>query len=132
MFGALADRPEVRAFLQYAASPRWGEIWASSRESEFLSPNALFDVSRYGAQASESERAVRIALGTAARDAIAAGVWRFDASDLMPSPIGAFDGEGLGAFWQGMLDFVDGERTMDQVLADIEAAWVALEAEGGG
>ena len=86
----------------------------------------------YGAEEDESEakRAVRTALGTAARDAIAAGVFRFDASDLMPSPIGSFNRAELGAFWQGMLDYVDGVRTMDQVLSDIEAAWVALEAEG--
>ena len=39
----------------------------------------------------------------------------------------------IGAFCQGMVDYVDGVRAMDQVLSDIEAAWVELEAaEGGG
>jgi DNA-binding SARP family transcriptional activator/ABC-type glycerol-3-phosphate transport system substrate-binding protein/tRNA A-37 threonylcarbamoyl transferase component Bud32 len=129
---ARTDRPEVRAMLEHLASPRWGEVWARQPDSGFISPNASFDVSHYGADAGESERAVRVALGTAARDAIAAGVWRFDASDLMPPDIGSHAAEGPGAFWQGMLDFVDGVRTMDQVLSDIEAAWVALEQEGGG
>jgi serine/threonine protein kinase/DNA-binding SARP family transcriptional activator/ABC-type glycerol-3-phosphate transport system substrate-binding protein len=130
--GAFGDRPELRVLLEYLASPRWGEIWARSAESEFISPNALFDVDQYGADASESESDVRTELGIIARDAIAAGVWRFDASDVMPREIGAFDGEQLGAFWQGMVDYVDGVRTMDQVLSDIEAAWVALEVAEGG
>jgi hypothetical protein len=68
-------------------------------------------------------------MGTAALNALAAGVWRFDASDLMPIKIGAASyEEGPGAFYQGMLDYVDGVRTMDQALSDIEAAWVALGA----
>ena len=37
---------------------------------------------------------------------------------------------GPGAFWQGMLDWVDGIRTIDQVFADIDAEWAALEAQG--
>jgi hypothetical protein len=31
-----------------------------------------------------------------------------------------------------MLDYVDGVRTIEQVLSDIEAAWVALEEGEGG
>ena len=50
----------------------------------------------------------------------------------MPPQIGSLGAEGPGAFWQGMLDWVDGVRTRDQVLSDIEAAWVALEEEGEG
>jgi len=118
--------------LEHLASPRWGEMWARSPLSGFISPNTRFDVSQYGADAGDSERAVQTALGTAARDAIAAGVWRFDASDLMPPDIGSFAAEGPGAFWQGMLDYVDGVRTMEQVLSDIEAAWVALETAESG
>ena len=45
----------------------------------------------------------------------------------MPAEIGALtlDG-GLGAFWQGMVDWVDGTRTIEQVFADIDAKWAAL------
>ena len=132
--GAYADRPEVRALLERLASPRWGEVWAQNADSSFISPNTRFDTNRYGAGADESEakQAVRAALGEVTRDAIAAGVWRFAASDLMPGPIGSFDRDELGAFWHGMIDYVDGERTMDQVLSDIEATWVALEQGEGG
>ena len=70
-----------------------------------------------------------------AQTALAAGVFRFDASDLMPAEIGGAteddDGETVaGAFWQGMLDWVDGVRSIDQVFADIDAEWAALKAEG--
>jgi alpha-glucoside transport system substrate-binding protein len=126
------DRPEIRTFVKYVASPRWGEMWAAEPSAEFISPNLQFDVSVYGRKGNESMQALRRAMGTAARDALAAGVWRFDASDLMPTKIGAASHEeGPGAFYQGMLDYVDGIRPLDQVLSDIEAAWVALEAGGG-
>lgn len=49
----------------------------------------------------------------------------------MPSAIGADVAGDSGAFWQGMIDHVDGVRSLDQVLSDIEAAWVALETAGG-
>ncbi len=126
---ALSDRPEVRVFLEHLASPEWGEFLASQQGSGFISPNARFDTDHYGAEAKESERSVRSYIGIATRDAIAAGAWRYDASDLMPVEIGHYTADGLGAFLQGMMDYVDGVRTMDQVLADIEAAWVALEQE---
>jgi alpha-glucoside transport system substrate-binding protein len=52
------------------------------------------------------------------RAAASAGVWRYDASDLMPAEIGS------GAFWTGMVDYIDsGPPSVDRVLADIEAAW---------
>ncbi|KDA06112.1 sugar ABC transporter substrate-binding protein [Microbacterium sp. CH12i] len=43
-------------------------------------------------------------------------VFRFDASDLMPSTVGS------GSFWKGMVDWVDGKPT-DQVLSDIQAGY---------
>ncbi len=45
----------------------------------------------------------------------------------MPAEIGGWtDGVGPGAFWQGVLDWVDGISTIDHVLADIDAARAAL------
>ncbi|WP_040163887.1 ABC transporter substrate-binding protein [Microbacterium gorillae] len=43
-------------------------------------------------------------------------VFRFDASDLMPSTVGS------GSFWKGMVDWVDGKST-DEVLSDIQAGY---------
>ena len=41
---------------------------------------------------------------------------RFDASDLMPSVVGA------GSFWKGMVNWIDGKDT-DSVLSDIQAGY---------
>jgi hypothetical protein len=54
---------------------------------------------------------------------------RVDASDAMPADIGTQrDSLEPGAFWQGMLDWVDGTRSLEQVFADIDAEWAALRA----
>jgi len=131
--GVMSDRPEVRALVEFLASPRYGELRAASvGVSGFLSANASFDVSRYLENESQPLGTIRYAVATVVRDAVAADVFRLDASDLMDPSIGGFAPDGQpGAFWQGMLDFVDGVRTIDEVLSDIEAEWVALEAEGG-
>ncbi len=36
-----------------------------------------------------------------------------------------------GAFYAGMIDWVDGVRTIDKVLSDIDAAWAALKLDEG-
>ena len=50
---------------------------------------------------------------TAAMD----GTARFDASDQMPTEVGA------GSFWTGMMDYMSGPDAATQVLDDIEASW---------
>ncbi|MCH7231136.1 ABC transporter substrate-binding protein [Glycomyces sp. L485] len=42
---------------------------------------------------------------------------RFDGSDLMPGEVGA------SSFWTGMVQWVDGEKTSEQVADDIENSW---------
>ncbi len=128
---ALVDRPEVRAFVEFMASPEWGERWAGDADSGFVSANRRFDNAAYGDRAGDPAAAVRFAMASAVRTALDAGVWRYDASDLMPTEIGGWtDGIGPGAFWQGLIDWVDGVRTIDQVFSDIDAEWAALEADG--
>jgi hypothetical protein len=53
--------------------------------------------------------------------------FRIDASDLMPDEIGGNTLEGPLAFYQGMLDWVNGTRTIEQVFEDIDAEWAALD-----
>ncbi len=125
---AMQDRPEVRVLVENAASPQWGRVWAA-RSSSYISPNARFDTAAYGQDLDPAEAGLLRHVGDEARTAVATNSWRYDASDLMPGAIGSFDAEGnVGAFWQGMLDVVDGVRSMDEVLTDIEEAWQALEA----
>ena len=45
---ALVDRPEVRALMEFMASPEWGEVWAEDQFGDFISPNRRFDFSTYG------------------------------------------------------------------------------------
>ena len=49
-----------------------------------------------------------------------ATTFRFDASDLMPSEIGA------GAFWSGMVDYVTG-ASAEEVASDIQARWDSIQ-----
>ena len=91
---ALVDTPEVRAFMEFAASPEWGEERAAPDPfgyNGFISPNQRFDVSAYGDPNLDPSVAVRARLASAAQTALESGVFRFDASDLMPIEIGAAD-----------------------------------------
>jgi hypothetical protein len=73
--------------------------------------------------------AVRTQLAGLAQSALRSDTLRVDASDAMPADIGGqLDSLEPGPFWQGMLDWVDGVRTIDQVFADIDAQWAELEA----
>jgi DNA-binding SARP family transcriptional activator/ABC-type glycerol-3-phosphate transport system substrate-binding protein/tRNA A-37 threonylcarbamoyl transferase component Bud32 len=128
LVSALVDRPEVRAFMEFVASPEWGEVWARNTQSVFMSPNLRFDASAYG-NTSDPAIAVLVRLSELAHSALESGTFRFDASDAMPSAIGGMTDEfEPGAFWQGMLDWVDGVRSIEQVFADIDAEWAALRA----
>jgi alpha-glucoside transport system substrate-binding protein len=125
MAGAFSDRPEVREFLRWVTSPEWGGLWAANPSGVFLPYNAGFDVSRCRApELPEAVNAVRVRLCQEARDAVAAGQWRFDASDLMAPEVGALTEVGTpGAFLQGMIDYADrGPEDLDRILADIDAA----------
>jgi alpha-glucoside transport system substrate-binding protein len=51
--------------------------------------------------------------------AYSATEFRFDGSDSMPGEVGA------GSFWREMVNWVNGQKTIDQALADIEASWPA-------
>jgi alpha-glucoside transport system substrate-binding protein len=127
----VVDTPEVRAFLEFVASPEWGELWAADSHSGFISANRRFTASAYGDASVDGAAAFKTEIVSVARTAMDAGMLRFDASDLMPVEVGAgTDGVVEGAFWQGMIDWVDGVRSIDQVFADIDAEWAALKAEG--
>ena len=123
----LVDRPEVRMFLEYLASPEWGGIWATEPGNGFIPLNQRFDQSQLGSPEDPSV-AVQQRLITDTKDALATGRFVLDASDMMPREIGGWldDPPRQSAFYSGMLDWVDGVRTIDQVLADIDAAWDEL------
>ncbi len=133
---AVVDRPEVRALMRVMASDQWGSEWARDPESNFVSANRRFNNVAYriavsSAPSLQPAADVKIRLSQLVRNAVTADDFRLDASDLMPDAIGMFEGTEPGAFWRGMVDWADGERTIEQVFADIDAEWAALrEAEG--
>lgn len=103
-FVAFTDSPDVREFMDFLATWESGELWA--RAGGALFPYLNQDLDAYP---NEIERSLAEAL-------VNAEVFRFDASDLMPGPVGA------GSFWTGMVDWVGG-KSLDAVLNDIQRSW---------
>jgi DNA-binding SARP family transcriptional activator/ABC-type glycerol-3-phosphate transport system substrate-binding protein len=123
---AFSDRPEVRALMRHIASKQWGLI-GGTITGEYVIP-ARADVggsSCYEHDASADTNVLRVRLCGEVRDAIANDSWRYDASDLMPGPIGELnDDETPGVFYEGMTDYAEQNGAgLDEILAEIEAAW---------
>lgn len=99
------DTPAARAVMEFLATDTYGAEWASA--GGWLSPHVGFDSSLYPTQVE--------------RDLFEIGanadVLRFDASDLMPGPVGT------GSFWTGMVDWIGGQRSLDEVLVSIDESW---------
>jgi alpha-glucoside transport system substrate-binding protein len=93
-FMVLNDRPEVRAFAEFLATPEGLEGWIKS--VGVLSPNVKVPADWY---ASNYKLKVANAIATGAT---AIG---FDASDLMPPAVGQ------GSFWTGISDWANSNGT---------------------
>ncbi len=106
-FMVLNDRPEVRAFAEFLATPEGLEGWIKS--VGVLSPNVKVPAEWY---AGNYKLKVANAIATGAT---AIG---FDASDLMPPAVGQ------GSFWTGISDWANsnGSNT-DTVLQAIDDSW---------
>jgi alpha-glucoside transport system substrate-binding protein len=106
-FMVLNDRPEVRAFAEFLATPEGLEGWIKS--VGVLSPNVKVPAEWYA-----SNYKLKVA------NAIASGATAigFDASDLMPPAVGQ------GSFWTGISDWANsnGSNT-DSVLQAINDSW---------
>ena len=106
---AFSDRPEVQAVQTYLSSPEYATARAA-QPGGWVSANNGVPLDTY-------------------TDAIAAlsakfltdptGVFRFDASDLMPAPVGA------GAEWTQMTAWFAEDKPTQAVLQAIDAAWPA-------
>jgi alpha-glucoside transport system substrate-binding protein len=108
---AFRNAPEIHDFLEAFSSEEvqcaQGGLTASSR----LSPNINVGSDCYANE-------ILAASSEVTTTAIDDGTARFDASDLMPTEVGA------GSFWTGMMDFMSrGPDAATQVLDDIEASW---------
>lgn len=106
----LKDTPQARAFIQYLATPKPHEIWASL--GGFISPHRGVSLDVYPDDITRKQAEVLAS----------AEVFRFDGSDLMPAAVGA------GTFWTGVMDYIAGED-LDTVLETIEASAVDAYAD---
>ncbi len=98
------DSEAGQKLMRYLESPSTQEVLAA--RLGWISPNQRVSLSSYPSQiARKSAEAVR-----------EAKIFRFDASDSMPADIGS------GAFWTGVMNYVQGTRDLDQVLENIEEA----------
>jgi len=99
------DKAATVKVLEFMASPEFAD--ARVELGGVISANKNADASLAGSEFLQE------AMGILQDEST---VFRFDASDLMPSTVGS------GSFWKGMVDWVDGKAT-DQVLKDIQAGY---------
>jgi alpha-glucoside transport system substrate-binding protein len=109
---ATADGTEVRSVMRYVLGHRFGReaIAPTAAATGWLLPNLRFDTDRY------TDPQVQ-AWADQLHTAIESGMFRFDASDLMPPVVG------FGTFWTGIVDLVSGAATIPEVLTAIDASW---------
>ncbi len=105
---AITDHNEAAdALIEFLQTPIAHEIWMA--RSGFLTPLKTVNTDLYATETLKD-------LGDVLLNAT---TFRFDASDLMPSEIGA------GAFWTGMVDYVTGSPA-EEVAGDIQARWDSI------
>jgi alpha-glucoside transport system substrate-binding protein len=109
MITAFSDRPEVREVVRFLLSEDYGAL-KMVETGQFLSANRQFDPENYPPFARQQAEALQAALESDA--------FRFDASDLMPSPIG--DRMFFGAM---MTYLAEGPGSLDRILTELDAAW---------
>jgi alpha-glucoside transport system substrate-binding protein len=102
--GAFSDDDATKKVISFITSDKFN---GGTKEGSYISPHKTFDVSQYP---DETTR-------TVAKLAYGATVFRFDGSDQMPGAVGA------GSFWKGMVAWISGQKSEEQVLNDIEASW---------
>ena len=104
-FVAFTDKPGVKEFLTFLTTWDACAPWARIGGALFPHKNQNFD--DYG---NSVEREI-------AKILVNASVFRFDASDLMPTEVGS------GSFWTGMVNYVSGAEKAEECLKVIEESW---------
>ena len=102
-----SDKPEVQAFAAYLASPEWANAKAKATEGGWVSANKELDPANL--KSAIDQQSAKLLQDPAT-------VFRFDASDMMPSAVGA------GTFWTEMTNWVKGQDDK-KTLDNIEQSW---------
>jgi len=106
--GQDAPSEATMAFMEFLQTPIAHEIWMA--QSGFLTPHTGVNIDAYANDTLKGQGEILLNATT----------FRFDGSDLMPGAIGA------GAFWTGMVDYVNGADA--QAVADaIQETWDGME-----
>jgi len=111
--GAFRDDPEVWAVMEYLGSARYAEERQKAQRaikggdaSGYLTANLNVDLGLWN----DLEASFIAELATA-------DPARFDGGDLMPAAVGS------GAFWTDGTSAVNGDKTVEEAFASIQAAW---------
>jgi alpha-glucoside transport system substrate-binding protein len=111
--GTAGNRPEVVDFLERFMAEDVQCALAGDPGSSRISPNINVGADCYANEILADSAVVLT-------EALANGTGGFDASDLMPSAVGA------GSFWTGMVDYMqNGPDSIEGILEEIEASWPA-------
>ncbi|MGN8551431.1 UNVERIFIED_CONTAM: extracellular solute-binding protein [Microbacterium sp. SLM126] len=102
---AFSDDAATQAVLEYMSTPEWADFRVG------LGGNISANLNADPSLASSEFLTEAMTLLQDPNTTV-----RFDASDLMPSTVGA------GSFWRGMVDWIDGKDTAT-VLSDIQAGY---------
>lgn len=97
--------PDAQAVMRFLTSDKFGGPWA--KDGGWLSPHKTFDQRNYPDDTTRKIAAL----------AYNADVFRYDGSDVMPKAVGS------GTFWTGMVEWMNGAKTSQQVCDQIEAGW---------
>ncbi|MFD2794255.1 ABC transporter substrate-binding protein [Promicromonospora vindobonensis] len=107
--GAFNDRPEVQAFQTYLSSADWANAKAAATPAGgWVSANNGLDMELLATDFDKLSAEILADEATVAR---------FDASDLMPSEVGA------GSFWAGITDWFASDASSQEVTDTIEESW---------
>lgn len=98
------------AVMRFITSDEFGGPWAEA--GGWLSPHTTFDLELYPDELTRKT----------AQIANEADVFRYDGSDVMPNAVGG------GSFWTGMVEWMNGAKTAEEVTQDIEDSWPEDEA----
>lgn len=112
--GAFHDKPEVWAVMEYLSSPEYANV----RQPKQKELNGGGDASGFLSAAIGQDPSIYGPLEQSFSEILAnASVVRFDASDLMPSEVGA------GTFWTESTSAIAGSQDAQAAADKIEASW---------
>lgn len=98
------DSEATRTFLNFLLTPLASELWMA--QAGFLTPHTGANLEAYSTDVLRKQGEILVNADT----------FGFDGSDLMPGAIGA------GAFWTGMVDYVNG-ASVDDITEAVQTAW---------